>query len=254
MDTISDTYIMLIIGGSVAIILVVLLYLLQRRKHHGAVKAEILESTSGTAAGSPESSILDAKLLKAQLTPLRSNQPVFVHNVANLLQRAKKASDVKLIRSVSAQLEAQSDLLQKIDEYEEKFYSFDRKKQDFVRRDEITELSHERDKLKLLNEIDRLGDESGTKEKSRKRELENFEAELTHEYAKKRVENRLASIDDREKNAQKTRQFNDMRDVFNIEYEAIKNNKTLTPAVRKETLRTLERTFIAQLDEFTKGL
>ncbi|MEA1980557.1 MAG: hypothetical protein U9N54_06250 [candidate division Zixibacteria bacterium] len=254
MEYISNGYGLLLLFGIIALIVVGVITYNHKNNLRPKVGRTVVKTNTEVIDKAGELVELNSNSLKEYLTPLRNDQPVFMHVVANLLERTKKSSEIKVIHAVTKQLEAQSELLSKIDEYEEQIHTLTRKKDNFRQRDEMQDLKHNRDKKRILNEIENLADEAGGREKSRKRELKNLEAELTHEYAKKRVENRLASIDDREKNAQKTRQFNDMRDVFNIEYEAIKNNKTLTPAVKKETLRTLERTFIAQLDEFTEGL
>ncbi len=254
MEYISNGFGLLLLFGIVALIAVGVMFYNHKNNLRPKVGRAVVKTNTEVIDKAGELVELNSNSLKEYLTPLRNDQPVFMHVVANLLERTKKSSEIKVIHAVTKQLEAQSELLSKIDEYEEQIHTLTRKKDNFRQRDEMQDLKHNRDKKRILNEIENLADEAGGREKSRKRELDNLEAKLTHEYAKKRVENRLASMADREKNAQKTTQFNDMRDVFNIQYEAIKNDKTLTPAVRKETLRTLERTFIAQLDEFTEGL
>ena len=118
--------------------------------------AGIVGTSSDEEIVSADINPLNADLIKSQLSPLSSDQPLFVHNVANILKRAKTASDIKLVKSVIEQISVQSDLLRKIEEYEELFYRTKGKQKDFEKRDEIGDLTHERDKWRLLDEIESL--------------------------------------------------------------------------------------------------
>lgn len=254
MDYLNNVFGLMLGLGIIALIVVVLLYLFQKKNVNRSVSPAIVESNAEVIDMEEEIVGLKPDSLRAYLSPLRNDQPILMHKVTNYLERTKSRSTVKVLREVLIQLEVKSELLAKIDEFEENLHTLNRKKDNFKQRDELQDLTHEREKRRILNEIEHLADEAGGIEKARKRELDNLEAELTHEYAMKAVMNKLADVADREKNVRKTAQLNDMNDVYRIQHEAIENDKTLTPAVKKETLRTIEQTFIAQLDEFTRGL
>ncbi len=254
MEYISNGFGLLLLFGIIALIAVGVISYNHKNNLRPKVGRAVVKTNTEVIDKAGELVELNSNSLKEYLTPLRNDQPVFMHVVANLLERTKKASEIKVIHSVTKQLEAQSELLSKIDEYEDKIHSLTRKKDNFRQRDEMQDLQHDRDKKRILNEIENLVDEAGGREKSRKRELDNLEAELTHQNTMKAVKNKLNDIADRDVNSRKNKQLNDMNDVFNIQYKAIEENEKLSSIVKKETLRTLERTFIAQLDEFTEGL
>lgn len=254
MDYLNNVFGLILGLGILALIVVLLLYLFQKKKVNRSVSPAMIETDAEVIERVDELVEPNSDSLKAYLSPLRNDQPAFIHHITNLLERFKTGSDVKVLMSVLAQLEVKSEVTRRVAEYGEHLHILNRQKENFKQKDELQDLVHERDKRRILNEIENLADEAGGIEKARKRELDNLEAELTHEYAMKAVRNKLADVADREKNVMKTAQLNDMNDVYRIQHEAIKNDKTLTPAVRKETLRTIEQTFIAQLDEFKRGL
>lgn len=254
MEYLGTTFSIMVIVGLIGLTIVAVISIKQRKKRLDTLNAEVLTSGPGVVRKSQDFPELNVDAIRNYLTPLRNDEPVFIHNVANLLQRARKKSDIKVIRAVTEQLEAQGTLLTKIDEYEEQFHRLLRKKENLKQRDEIQDLTHERDKKRILNEIAVLADEAGGKEKARQKEYDELQTQLTHEYAVQALKDRLAETADTEKRFSKNKQLDDMVAMFAKQKEAIEGNSKLPPRARKEAVRTLEQTFIAQLDEFKKGL
>jgi len=254
MDYLNNVYGLLLIFGSAAIIVVVILYFLQKRKMRLNFKkagedesAQVIQQSFGRVE-------LDTKALTAHLSPFRENQPVFIHNVVNLLERAKRASDIKMIKVVTSQLESQKDLLNKIDEYEDIFHKLEGKKKDFEQGDEIKDLTHELDKKTLLKQIKDLADETGSKDEKREQELDGLKSKLIHETKIKEIKDSIAANYEAEKRRSKSNELKNTISVFEKQFQAIEGNQNLPPAAKKEALRTLEETFIAQLDDFKRGL
>jgi len=250
MEYLNNPFGLLLALGAMALIIVAVVYFLQKKKAPIGVDSSVEETDTEVIENAEQLVELNANALRAYLSPMRNDQPVFIQNVANVLERAKTNSHIKVLKTVLAQLEVQSELLSKVDEFEENFHTLNRKKEDFKQRDEMKDLTHERDKKRILNEIEHLADEAGGIEDARKREYRNLESKLTHEYAIKALRDDLAENADAEKRFSKNRQLDDMISMFGKQSDAINENQNLTPSARKEALRTLEQTFITQLDEF----
>jgi FtsZ-interacting cell division protein ZipA len=254
MQYFNNIYGVLVLVGLIAIAVVVVLYLVQKRKERHTVRGDVLKPSAEVAERADSLVALNAESLRAYLSPLRNNQPVFIHNVANLLERAKKASEIKVIRIVIAQLEVQRDLLDRIDEYEEKFHTLNRKQEDFKQRDELQDLSHERDKKRLLREIEALAGNGGTIENARDRELAEIEASVTHEHRIQALKDYIEAKFVEEKRILKYKELDSLRATFDGQVQAINGNPNLSPAAKKESIRTLEELFMKQLDEFRRSL
>lgn len=254
MDYLGNVFGLMLVLGIIALIVVAVLYFYQKKKVRHSKNPAMVESGVEVIETADRLVALNSDSLRAFLSPLRNDQPVFIHNVANLLERAKKRSDIKIIRVVTEQLEAQSALLSKIDEYEEQFHALTRKTENFKQSDELQDLTHKRDKRRILNEIENLVDEAGGIEKARRREYENLESELNHQFSIDALRADIRETAEEEKRLRKNKQLDEMIAIFEVNSDAIKSNQKLTPSARKETLRTLEQTFIAQLDEFKREL
>ena len=107
---------------------------------------------------------------------------------------------------------------------------------------------------KIINEIVDLADKANGIEEARKNEYREMESKLTHEQAIQALKDDIAQKADADKRFRSNRQLNDMIRMFNEQSNAINQNQNLPPSARKEALRTLEQTFIYQLDEFKRGL
>lgn len=254
MDYLGNVFGLMLVLGIIALIVVAVLYFYQKKKVIHSKNPAMVESGVEVIETADRLVALNSDSLRAFLSPLRNDQPVFIHNVANLLERAKKRSDIKIIRVVTEQLEAQGELLAKIDEYEEQFHTLTRKKENFKQRDELQDLTHKRDKRRILNDIENLVDEAGGIQKARKREYDNLESELNHRFSIDALRADIRETAEEEKRLRKNKQLDEMIAMFEVNSDAIKSNQKLTPSARKETLRTLEQTFIAQLDEFKREL
>jgi len=254
MDYFFNIFGLLLLCGIVAIIIVVVLYRRQNQKQSNVANGSIIDTNTEVIEKAGDLVALNAESLKAYLSPLRNDHPVFIHNIANLLERAKKKSDIKVIRAVTAQLEVQNELLEKIDEYEEKFHTLSRKADDFKRRDEIQELTHTRDRQRILNEIEQLVNAKDKKEDKYKKELENLELKETHKHRVLEVKDRISSAYESNKRLRKLQEVDAMVASYERQKQAYEKNNSLSVSVRKEALRTLEETFMSQLDDFKQSL
>ena len=254
MQYFNNIYGVLVLVGLTAIAVVVVLYLVQKRKERPAVRRGVLKQSAEVAERADSLVALNAESLRAYLSPLRNNQPVFIQTVASLLERAKTGIQVKTIRAVTAQLEAQSDLLDRIDQYEERFHSLNRKQKDFEQRDEVQDLTHELDRKRLLKEIEALAGNGGSKEDARERELAEIKASVTHDHRIQALKDHIEAKFVEEKRILKYKELDSLRATFDGQVQAINGNPNLSPAAKKESIRTLEELFIKQLDEFRRSL
>lgn len=254
MEYLNSPFGLLLALGVIALIIVVIIYFQQRSKTAIGTGASVVETETEVIEKTEQLVEQNANALRAYLDPYRNDQPLFMHEVSNFLECVKSKSEIKVLRAVLAQLEVKSELLSKIDDFEENLHTLKRKPENFKQRDTLQDLNYDKERRRILNEIENLVDEAGGIEKARKREYENLESKLTHEYAIKSLRDDLAENADAEKRFSKNRQLDDMISMFGKQSEGINQNHNLTPSARKEALRTLEQTFIAQLDEFRRSI
>lgn len=254
MDYFNNIFGLLLLLGLIAIPVVAVLYLVQKRKERPTARKGVLKPSAEVAERADSLVALDAESLLAYLSPLRNNQPVFIQAVASLLERAKSGIHVKTIRAVTAQLEAQSDLLDIIDQYEEKVHSLSRKQQDFKRRDERQDLTDELDQKRILKQLKALEGNGGSKEDARERELAEIKASVTHEHRIQALKDHIEAKFVEEKRILKYKELDSLRATFDGQVQAINGNPNLSPPAKKESIRTLEELFMKQLDEFRRSL
>jgi len=254
MDYLNNVFGLILMLGTIALIVVAGIYFYQKKKVSQPESPAMVETEAEVIKKADNLVDLNIDSLRAYLSPYRNDQPFFMHEVSNFLECVKSKSEIKVLRAVLAQLEVKSELLSKIDDFEENLHTLKRKEENFKQRDTLQNLNYDKERRRILNEIENLVDEAGGIEKARKREYDNLEATLTHQSAIEALRADIKETAEEEKRLRQNKQLDEMVSVFEINSDALKSNQKLTPSARKEALRTLEQTFITQMDEFKRGL
>jgi len=157
MDFLTNVYGLILVLGIIALIVVAVIYLNQKKKAKvSSVGSTVMESNVKVIKTTDEIVNLNANSLKEYLGQFRNDEPLLIHEITNQLERFKTRSDVKVLKEILEQLKVKSELLAKVDEFEENLYTLNSKKEDFKQRDEMKNLTYEKNKRKILNEIEEL--------------------------------------------------------------------------------------------------
>lgn len=160
MDYVLNIYGLLVLVGIVAMGLIAWLYFKTRRNTLGEVATMLVETDYQPIKETKISTPLTKENIRASLVPCASNQPVFMHQMTNLIDRIKRRSDIALLKTFIEELqvgaevaEAKTVFLQKLDELDEEERKSDNKPLRVRRQDELADLGHKKQVAQLKRDI-----------------------------------------------------------------------------------------------------
>lgn len=153
MEYLNNSFGLLFALGVLALIIAAIVYFRQKKKTPNWADSTIVEADTEVVTNANKLPNLSADSLMAYLSPLRNDQPVLIHAITGLLENFKTEINIKVLRTVLEHLDVSNDVLSKINKHKELVFEAQDKPRDFERRNNITELTHERDRERLVKEI-----------------------------------------------------------------------------------------------------
>lgn len=147
MEHFNNAFGLLVMLGIIALLAVVLLYLYQKKNLRQLPVQKMMEPSNEVVE-------LNVNYLKEYLGQFRNDEPLLIHAITNKLERIKTDSDIKVLKAALEQLKVKNEYLEMVKDYEVKIHELNRQNADFQQNDTIKDLTFERDKQRLMNDIE----------------------------------------------------------------------------------------------------